>query len=132
MNIFIERKKRERNQCGDGERERERKGEREKERERERERERSKRDQIVHKVEGAGNGKRGKIDKIGKKQNIFLFQFTFCVFLLFFSSLCSSFLMMVSQQFTVGKLDAGLAILLSPDHHVVEFPSTILPVRSTF
>ncbi|TPX38909.1 hypothetical protein SeLEV6574_g07523 [Synchytrium endobioticum] len=32
-----------------------------------------------------------------------------------------------SVQFTVGKLDAGMAILLSPDHHLVEFPATILP-----
>jgi hypothetical protein len=33
-----------------------------------------------------------------------------------------------SVQFTVGKLDAGMAILLSPDHHLIEFPATILPV----
>ncbi|KAI9310397.1 BRCT domain-containing protein [Obelidium mucronatum] len=26
-----------------------------------------------------------------------------------------------------GKVDAGMAILLSPDHHLIEFPSTILP-----
>ncbi|KAJ3057318.1 Chitin synthase, class 5 [Rhizophlyctis rosea] len=32
-----------------------------------------------------------------------------------------------SVQFTVGKLDAGMAILLSPDHHLIEFPATILP-----
>ncbi|KAJ1567031.1 Chitin synthase, class 5 [Nowakowskiella sp. JEL0078] len=32
-----------------------------------------------------------------------------------------------SVQFTVGKLDAGMAILLSPGHHLIEFPSTILP-----
>ncbi|KAI8896178.1 hypothetical protein BC833DRAFT_114383 [Globomyces pollinis-pini] len=32
-----------------------------------------------------------------------------------------------SVQFTIGKIDAGLAILLSPDNHVVEFPATILP-----
>jgi len=30
-------------------------------------------------------------------------------------------------QFTVGKLDAGMALLLSPDHHLIEFPATILP-----
>jgi hypothetical protein len=34
----------------------------------------------------------------------------------------------VSQEFTVGKVDAGMAILLSPDHHLIEFPATILPV----
>ncbi|KAJ3228375.1 succinate-CoA ligase, alpha subunit [Clydaea vesicula] len=28
---------------------------------------------------------------------------------------------------TVGKMDAGMAILLSPDHHLIEFPATILP-----
>ncbi|KAJ3102127.1 Chitin synthase, class 5 [Phlyctochytrium planicorne] len=33
----------------------------------------------------------------------------------------------VSQEFTVGKVDAGMAILLSPDHHLIEFPATILP-----
>ncbi|KAJ3129419.1 Chitin synthase, class 5 [Nowakowskiella sp. JEL0407] len=32
-----------------------------------------------------------------------------------------------SVQFTVGKLDAGMAILLSPNHHLIEFPATILP-----
>jgi chitin biosynthesis protein CHS5 len=32
-----------------------------------------------------------------------------------------------SVQFTVGKMDAGVAILLSPDHHIIEFPTTILP-----
>jgi NAD-dependent DNA ligase len=32
-----------------------------------------------------------------------------------------------SVQFTVGKVDAGTALLLSPDHHVVEFPASILP-----
>ena len=36
-----------------------------------------------------------------------------------------------SVQFTVGKLDAGMAILLSPDHHLIEFPATILPVCTT-
>jgi hypothetical protein len=40
-------------------------------------------------------------------------------------------LTMLTQQFTVGKLDAGMAILLSPDHHVVEFPATILPTGVT-
>jgi hypothetical protein len=33
-----------------------------------------------------------------------------------------------SVQFTVGKIDAGLAILLSADNHVLEFPSAMLPV----
>ncbi|KAI8815427.1 BRCT domain-containing protein [Cladochytrium replicatum] len=33
----------------------------------------------------------------------------------------------VGVQFTVGKVDAGMAILLSPDHHLIEFPATILP-----
>ena len=32
-----------------------------------------------------------------------------------------------SVQFTVGKLDAGMAILLSPNHDVVEIPSSMLP-----
>jgi hypothetical protein len=31
-------------------------------------------------------------------------------------------------QFTVGKIDAGVAILLSQDNHVIEFPSAMLPV----
>ncbi|KAI9034479.1 hypothetical protein DFJ74DRAFT_600630 [Hyaloraphidium curvatum] len=31
------------------------------------------------------------------------------------------------RSFTVGKLDGGMAILLSPDHHMIEFPATILP-----
>ena len=35
-----------------------------------------------------------------------------------------------THTFTVGKLDAGVAILLSPDHHLLEFPATILPVSS--
>ncbi|KAL2913511.1 hypothetical protein HK105_206971 [Polyrhizophydium stewartii] len=30
-------------------------------------------------------------------------------------------------QFTVGKVDAGVAILLSPDHHLIEFPANLLP-----
>jgi len=30
-------------------------------------------------------------------------------------------------QFTVGKLDAGMAILLTHDHHQIEFPSILLP-----
>lgn len=30
-------------------------------------------------------------------------------------------------QFTVGKVEAGIAVLLSPMHHLVEFPSQILP-----
>ncbi|KAJ3135782.1 Chitin synthase, class 5 [Physocladia obscura] len=33
----------------------------------------------------------------------------------------------VSQEFTVGKVDAGMAILLSHNHHLIEFPATILP-----
>ncbi|CAG8656783.1 6384_t:CDS:2, partial [Ambispora leptoticha] len=32
-----------------------------------------------------------------------------------------------SVQFTVGKLDAGMAILLTEDHHLIEFPSLLLP-----
>ncbi|KAI8905020.1 BRCT domain-containing protein [Gorgonomyces haynaldii] len=32
-----------------------------------------------------------------------------------------------SVQFSVGKLDAGMALLLSPDHHIIEFPSAMLP-----
>ncbi|KXS17497.1 hypothetical protein M427DRAFT_96917 [Gonapodya prolifera JEL478] len=32
-----------------------------------------------------------------------------------------------SPHMQVGKLDAGMAILLSPDHHLIEFPATILP-----
>jgi hypothetical protein len=32
-----------------------------------------------------------------------------------------------SIQFTVGRIDAGIAILLSPSHHVVEFPTEALP-----
>ncbi|TPX69716.1 hypothetical protein CcCBS67573_g06779 [Chytriomyces confervae] len=39
----------------------------------------------------------------------------------------SEYTEVVSQEFTVGKVDAGMAILLSPDHHLIEFPSTILP-----
>jgi len=34
-------------------------------------------------------------------------------------------------QFTVGKLDAGMAILLTPDHHQIEFPSILLPKTVT-
>jgi chitin biosynthesis protein CHS5 len=30
-------------------------------------------------------------------------------------------------QFTIGKLDAGMAILLTEDHHQIEFPSILLP-----
>jgi chitin biosynthesis protein CHS5 len=30
-------------------------------------------------------------------------------------------------QFTVGKLDAGMAILLTSDHYQIEFPSILLP-----
>ncbi|TPX56260.1 hypothetical protein PhCBS80983_g04660 [Powellomyces hirtus] len=32
-----------------------------------------------------------------------------------------------SVQFTIGKVDAGMAMLLSPHHHLIEFPSQILP-----
>ncbi|KAI9014676.1 Chitin synthase, class 5 [Gaertneriomyces sp. JEL0708] len=32
-----------------------------------------------------------------------------------------------SVQLTVGKIDAGTAILLSPSHHLIEFPTQILP-----
>lgn len=34
-------------------------------------------------------------------------------------------------QFTVGKLDAGMAILLTKDHHQIEFPSILLPETVT-
>ncbi|CDS10958.1 hypothetical protein LRAMOSA03223 [Lichtheimia ramosa] len=34
---------------------------------------------------------------------------------------------MTSVQFTVGRLDAGMAILLTEDHHLIEFPSLLLP-----
>ena len=34
-------------------------------------------------------------------------------------------------QFTVGKLDAGMAILLTQDHHQIEFPSILLPKTVT-
>jgi chitin biosynthesis protein CHS5 len=34
-------------------------------------------------------------------------------------------------QFTVGKLDAGMAILLTQDHHQIEFPSILLPETVT-
>ncbi|CAO3685624.1 unnamed protein product [Rhizopus microsporus] len=34
---------------------------------------------------------------------------------------------MTSVQFTVGKLNAGMAILLTEDHHLIEFPSLLLP-----
>ncbi|KAI8870575.1 hypothetical protein GQ42DRAFT_162595 [Ramicandelaber brevisporus] len=30
-------------------------------------------------------------------------------------------------QFTVGKMDAGMAILLTEDNHLIEFPSLLLP-----
>ncbi|CAJ0873436.1 1502_t:CDS:2 [Entrophospora sp. SA101] len=35
--------------------------------------------------------------------------------------------MATSVQFTVGKLDAGMAILLTEEHHLIEFPSLLLP-----
>jgi chitin biosynthesis protein CHS5 len=34
-------------------------------------------------------------------------------------------------QFTVGKLDAGMAILLTQDHYQIEFPSILLPKTVT-
>ena len=34
-------------------------------------------------------------------------------------------------QFTVGKLDAGIAILLTQDHYQIEFPSILLPETVT-
>ena len=37
-----------------------------------------------------------------------------------------------SQTFTVGKMDAGVAILLSDDHNIVEMPANLLPVRVCF
>jgi hypothetical protein len=30
-------------------------------------------------------------------------------------------------KFTVGRIDAGLALLLTPDHYLVEFPAILLP-----
>ncbi|KAJ3257920.1 Chitin synthase, class 5 [Boothiomyces macroporosus] len=35
----------------------------------------------------------------------------------------------IGKVFDVNKIDAGLAILLSPDNHVVEIPSSMLPDR---
>ncbi|KAJ2047515.1 hypothetical protein GGH13_009181, partial [Coemansia sp. S155-1] len=32
-----------------------------------------------------------------------------------------------SAQFTVGKLDAGMAMLLTEDYQLIEFPSVLLP-----
>ncbi|KAF9171063.1 Chitin synthase, class 5 [Mortierella sp. AD011] len=32
-----------------------------------------------------------------------------------------------SIRFTVGKVDAGMTILLTEDHHLIEFPSLLLP-----
>lgn len=34
---------------------------------------------------------------------------------------------MVEVELTVGKLDASLALLLTKDHHLVEFPTVLLP-----
>lgn len=34
---------------------------------------------------------------------------------------------MVEVSLTVGKLDASLALLLTKDHHLIEFPSVLLP-----
>lgn len=40
--------------------------------------------------------------------------------------------MSVSEsRFTVAKLDAGMAILLTSDHHLIEFPSLLLPTGVT-
>ncbi|OMH82888.1 Chitin biosynthesis protein CHS5 [Zancudomyces culisetae] len=30
-------------------------------------------------------------------------------------------------EFTVGKIDAGMAVLLTQDNQVIEFPSVLLP-----
>ncbi|OLL26476.1 Chitin biosynthesis protein CHS5 [Neolecta irregularis DAH-3] len=38
---------------------------------------------------------------------------------------------MGGQQLTVGKLDAGMAVLLTSDHHQIEFPSILLPKAVT-
>jgi hypothetical protein len=35
------------------------------------------------------------------------------------------------SRFTVAKLDAGVAILLTSDHHLIEFPSLLLPSNIT-
>lgn len=35
--------------------------------------------------------------------------------------------MTTSVQFTVGKVEAGMAILLTEDNHLIEFPSLLLP-----
>lgn len=35
--------------------------------------------------------------------------------------------MSTTARFTVGKLDAGMAILLTEDNHLIEFPSILLP-----
>lgn len=34
---------------------------------------------------------------------------------------------MVEVSLTVGKLDASLALLLTKDHHLIEFPTILLP-----
>ncbi|KAL7749496.1 Chitin synthase, class 5 [Sorochytrium milnesiophthora] len=33
----------------------------------------------------------------------------------------------MTVQLVVGKIDAGVAILLTPDHHILEFPTLLLP-----
>ncbi|ODV88689.1 hypothetical protein CANCADRAFT_32211 [Tortispora caseinolytica NRRL Y-17796] len=38
---------------------------------------------------------------------------------------------MVAVTVTVGKLDASLALLLTEDHHLIEFPSVLLPVNAS-
>ena len=52
------------------------------------------------------------------------------------ASLSSSLVVAMSKsptkvQFTVGKLDAGMAILLTQDHYQIEFPSILLPETVT-
>ncbi|KAH6568549.1 hypothetical protein BASA50_001182 [Batrachochytrium salamandrivorans] len=53
------------------------------------------------------------------------------VFLVFphipIDTLTTEMIQVTSIQFTVGKVDAGMAILLSPDHHLIEFPANLLP-----
>ena len=34
------------------------------------------------------------------------------------------------EKFTLGKLDAGMAILLGPNGHLLEFPSLLLPTSA--
>ncbi|KAJ2706360.1 hypothetical protein FB645_001632 [Coemansia sp. IMI 203386] len=39
----------------------------------------------------------------------------------------STMIQTTSAQFTVGKLDAGMALLLTEDYQLIEFPSVLLP-----